>query len=138
MIDQIEAALIAKLSPVLPKFQVAAFPDKPEHYSLTGLEGAVLIRYLGSVYQTGQEFGPTSLQSLEEVPGARVLSFELALLTRGLGQHQGVYPLLQQVLEQLTGFAPAGASELLPVKDGFMSYAQGIWCHFIHFTTTVP
>ena len=138
MITQIETDLINRLSPALTGIQVAACPDNPENYSMVGLDGAALIRYLSSVYVTGQELGPTALESLDQIPGARTLIFEIALLTRSLSTHQGVYPTLDEVIDQLTGYCPTGASEMLPVKDGFTSYVDGIWYHFIQFSTTVP
>ncbi|OGG99641.1 MAG: hypothetical protein A2600_07535 [Candidatus Lambdaproteobacteria bacterium RIFOXYD1_FULL_56_27] len=136
MIQAIENAIVSRLKTQLTGLEVRSFPDKPEGFLVKGHLGSVLVRYLGSSFLTGLELGPTSLGQIDGLPGARTFQFEVALVTRGLQDHQGAYPLMEAVLESLTGYCPAGASEFLPIRDGYLGRDEGLWFFSIWFSTT--
>ena len=138
MIASIETALVARLAALFPEFRVEGFPLEGA-YQFKAAKGAILVGYVGSSFATtGYEFGATALQSLNSIPENREMEFEIRLYVRQFQNHQDLYGLLQQILEARTGFRPAGAGEMLPLREKIEGQTDGVWQSYLIFKTHSP
>ena len=138
MIKQIEDAIIQRVKSEIAGLAVESFPLEGE-YRLRHPLGAILVRYLGSKYDSDHfEIGGNAAQALDEIPENRSLQFELRLFLRNLKSHQAAHEKIQQILNALTGFIPAPAQELLPLQDGLLKEQDGVWQFYIQFKTSYP
>ena len=121
-IEAIEQAIVARLlaRPGLSQFQVEAWPSDAAQYVLRSQLGAVLVGYKGSHY------GPPV--PTDGVAQDRQMEFEVTAMVRGLRDHSGGYPVLEEVRLALTGWmAPGALRPAFFTKDGFVGEEQGVW-----------
>lgn len=126
----IETAIVARLAAALTGLRVEAFPDSPDTYRLQHPRGAVLVGYGRSDYGRPLATGP--------IVQDRRLEFDITVLARHLRDHGGAYGVLDAVRIALTGFRPAGATGLQPVRDRFLAVRDGVWRYAITLATTMP
>lgn len=130
MILEIETAIVARLAAALDGVRVEAFPDNPDAYKLQHARGAVLVGYGRSDYGRPK--------ALDMVAQDRRLEFDVTVLMRNLREHGGAYGALDAVRIALTGFRPAGADKLHPVRERFLAVRDGVWRYAATFATSMP
>lgn len=127
-IREIENSIIEKLKNEFPEVKVEGFPDKPSEFILLHPIGALLVHYQGSNY--------TSSQALSFITQENKKEFSITIITRNLRSNNGAYEYLDRVKSVLTGFKIDECSQLMPIKDNFISENSGIWQYVINFTLT--
>lgn len=127
-IREIENSIIEKLKNEFPEVKVEGFPDKPSEFILLHPIGALLVHYQGSNY--------TSSQALSFITQENKKEFSITIITRNLRSNNGAYEYLDRVKSVLTGFKIDECSQLMPIKDNFISENSGIWQYAINFTLT--
>lgn len=131
MIEQIEAAIIAKLKPALGGLLVDSFPDTQEKYNrLPFNKGVCLVAYKGS------RFGEVKATDL--IIQDQAAEFEVQVAVRNLKGQAGAYALLEAVRGALTGYAPGGAGQLFPTNEQFVSSEDFVWTYAQTFTCSWP
>ncbi len=130
MILEIETAIVGRLAAAMPGIRVEAFPEKPEEYTLKHARGAVLVGYGRSAYGKPEALGA--------IVQERRLEFDITILARDLREHGGAYGYLDAARVALTGFRPAGARKLHPVRDRFLGVRGGVWRYAITMATAAP
>lgn len=129
-IKDIEDQILTKLQAELPEILIRSFPEKPSEFILLHPLGAILIHYQGANY--------SSTKSLGFVNQVKTAEFSITIVTRNLRSNSGAYELLDSVRAILTGFQIKDCSELVPIKESFISETAGIWQYSINFSLTVP
>lgn len=105
----------------LPEWDVELFPNDPSTYSLSHINGAVLISYLASKFET-----PRPTQSVVQT---RHVQIALTVLTRDLHNDVGALNLLDELRLLVVGFRPANCGECWLVDEFFNGANEetGIW-----------
>lgn len=127
-IREIETSIIDKLKNSFPELLVQGFPDKPSEFILLHPVGALLVHYQGSNYTNSNSFSSIIQDNKKE--------FSITVITRNLHSNQGSYEYIDKVKTILTGFKIDECSELMPIKDFFISENNGIWQYGINFSLT--
>lgn len=125
-IRDIENAIIKKLKISFPELLVEGFPDKPAEFILLHPIGAILVHYQGSNYTNSNSFSSIIQDNKKE--------FSITIITRNLHSNEGSYEYIDKVKTILTGFKINECSELMPIKDFFISENNGIWQYGINFS----
>lgn len=114
-------ALETHLKDALPEWEVALFPNQPDTYHLSHINGAVLISYLASKFDKPR---PTSA-----VTQTRHIQVALTVLTRDLHDDVGALNLLDQLRLLIVGFRPPNCSECWLIDEFFNGSDEetGIW-----------
>lgn len=101
--------------------EVALFPNQPETYHLSHINGAVLISYLTSKFEK-----PRATQAVTQV---RHVQIALTVLTRDLHDDVGALNLLDELRLLITGFRPQNCGECWLVDEFFNGSDEktGIW-----------
>lgn len=124
MLLETETALIDKLTEMLPRFRVEAYPDNPENYRLVHPTGALLVRYAG---ETTEDTGVQ--QALVQFERS---VWNVVVVSRGLRDHTGAYPVIDAVKDGLGGQIISGGT-LRPAGVRFLSESGGVWYHAVAF-----
>lgn len=105
----------------LPEWNVELFPNQPDTYHLSHINGAVLISYLTSRFEK-----PRVTQSVTQV---RHIQIALTVLTRDLHDDEGALNLLDDLRLLIVGFRPANCGECWLVDEFFNGTDEetGIW-----------
>lgn len=127
-IAALEGAMVARLKERVGGVAVEPYPDRPEAYRLVHQAGALLVAYRGARY--GEP------ESLGEVIQERTLDFDVYVLARSLGGHQGAYTYLEAARGALTGYAPEGFGRLTPVEEAFLAHGEGVWMYSLTLSAT--
>lgn len=112
------------------RFAVAAMPDKPSDFDLSGRDGAVLIQYERSRFETSTV--------VDHIPQHRVVSFALIVLVRSLNGEGGSYRALSNVLQAVAGQRIVGSTPLELVEELLDEEREGLWRWIIRCTCIVP
>lgn len=134
MINDLITQIIQKLKTAdLEGMAVESFPDKPDSYIPLGQTGAVLVRYMGSVYSD-----PTATDIIVQ---ERKMQFCVSVMMKSLrpvneGIPTGVYSSVEKIKALLTGFKISGCAKFYITKDGYESNENGFWLYDIVFATT--
>ena len=129
-IREIENSIIEKLQQNFSSFQVAGFPEKPSEYILLHPIGAILVHYRGGSY--------SSSKSIDIINQDKKMEFGVTVVTRNLRANEGAYETLDSIKKILCGYKIVGCSKLTPIKENFISEANGIWQYELLFTLTTP
>lgn len=109
---------------------VEFYPEKPATYRLNHVNGALLVNYARSNYPKHNETGA--------VIRPRTMILTVTIVSRGLYDRYGAVPLVDWVLEMLSGFTPDHADKpLAPIKDYFVQHQAGLWFYGVDFETEV-
>lgn len=130
MIDDIEKAIVARLSGAITEVKVEAFPDKPDGYRMTHPRGVVLVAFGRATY--------SAPKATDIVVQERRLEWDVTLLFRQLREHSGAYGHLDAARMALTGWRFPGATKMFPVREQFVSQHQGIWTYTLTLAHQVP
>ena len=105
----------------LPEWDVELFPNQPDTYHLSHINGAVLISYLTSKFEK-----PRATQMITQV---RHVQIALTVLTRDLHNDVGALNLLDELRLLIVGFRPANCDECWLVDEFFNGSDEetGIW-----------
>ncbi|URL01243.1 Gp37 family protein [Avibacterium sp. 20-126] len=105
----------------LPEWDVELFPNDPSSYSLSHINGAVLISYLASKFDSPR---PTSA-----VTQSRHVQIALTVITRDLHNDVGALNLLDALRLLIVGFRPSNCSECWLINEFFNGADEetGIW-----------
>lgn len=105
----------------LPEWDVELFPNQPDTYHLSHINGAVLISYLASKFEK-----PRATQAVTQV---RHVQIALTVLTRDLHNDVGALDLLDQLRLLIVGFRPENCGECWLVDEFFNGSDEetGIW-----------
>ncbi|MDD2870087.1 Gp37 family protein [Neomegalonema sp.] len=131
-LQEIEAAIVARIAARLPDLHVEAFPDKPESFRMHHPAGAVLVAF-------GRE-SHAKPRALDLVVQERRIEWDLSILTRNLRSHVGAYDVLDALRLALTGWRAEGCGKMRPVRAEFVDQKQGVWTYVLtveHATMTV-
>jgi hypothetical protein len=124
--EEIEDAVIAKLSTDVASLAVEPFPENPDGYQLLHPLGAILVQYRGSTFSD-----PKALGFITQV---RTLEFLIVVVVRNLRTHQGAYAHLDALRASLTGYkVGAETSKMYPVREEFIAERGGIWWYGITY-----
>jgi len=122
-VQEIQDAIIAKLTSALPELSVEAFPEKPEEYELLHPLGAVLVQYDGSAYSANR-IGNGGVSQV------RTLRFSVVYLVRNLRDAAGCYDVLARGAEALVGLAiPGTVGAGTIVSESFNAETDGVWMY---------
>jgi len=138
-----EQDLETKLETDISNINIESYPDDPAVYNCMGPNGAILIRYSGSVYDEME------LQAIrgKVISQVRTVEWIITILYRNLKAHtnltSGIYTYLEAVRESLTGYTINSLSEagvMYPARDGFVSRdpSKRLWEYEIIFRHTIP
>ncbi|MDG2958875.1 Gp37 family protein [Exercitatus varius] len=105
----------------LPEWDVELFPNNPGTYSLSHINGAVLISYLASKFEKPR--------TTEAVLQTRHVQVALTVLTRDLHDDEGALNLLDKLRLLMVGFRPVNCTECWLVDEFFNGTDEetGIW-----------
>ena len=105
----------------LPEWNVELFPNDPSTYSLSHINGAVLISYLASKFDKPR---PTS-----EITQPRHVQIALTVITRDLHNDVGALNLLDEIRLLIAGFRPSNCNECWLIDEFFNGADEetGIW-----------
>lgn len=107
---------------------VSFYPEKPTSYRLNHTNGALLVSYGRSNYPKHND--------TNAVIRPRELTFTVTIVSRGLYDRFGAVPLVDWVLEMLSGFMPTHTTKpLAPIKDYFETHEAGLWFYSVEFAT---
>ena len=111
----------ALLAENLPEWDVELFPNQPDTYHLSHINGAVLISYLASKFEK-----PRTTQSVLQT---RHVQVALTVLTRDLHDDAGALDLLDKLRLLVVGFRPKNCGECWLVDEFFNGSDEetGIW-----------
>ncbi len=125
----ITQAIVDKLTQAVGHdLAVAFYPEKPSSYRLNHANGALLVSY-------GRPNYPKHDDTFAVVC-PRELVFSITIVSRGLYDRFGAVPLVDWVLELLSGFMPTHATKpLAPIKDYFETHESGLWFYTVTFVT---
>lgn len=115
--DGILERLKAKVSTV----SVEAYPDGWESYKFLHQRGAVLVGYRGASYDDSVDADATVQ--------ARLMEFDLHMLTRQLRGHDGAHLLLEQVRVSLAGWRIAGFDRIRLRRERLVAGKEGVWVY---------
>jgi len=127
VLEQVEQDLVSLVAAAVPDLRAEAFPDEPERYKLRHGQGAVLVVYRGSRYESPIGAGP--------IVQRRQLEWEINIVVRNLRGHANAYDALEQVRLAVTGFRPDGCGPCWITRDGFVSQGNGIWQYALRVAT---
>ncbi len=138
-----EQDLVTHLKSDISNIKIEAYPDHPDVYNCTGPNGAILVRYPGSVY------GEMDLEAVRGKVASQVRTAEwiITILYRNLRAHTnltaGVYTYIEAVRESLTGYtidSLAEAGVMYPISDGFIDRdpKKKLWQYEFIFRHTLP
>ena len=130
MFFEIEAAIVQQLSPLQDSgLQVLAFPDNPQALGRPAPKGQVLVGY-----KSDQLDPPGSINS-STIIQKQTIEFEVSIQLKNLRNHSGVYPVMVQIQELLTGFKPIGhqTQAMYKVRGGFVDISEGTWFYSMVF-----
>lgn len=133
MIQEIETAIVERLTTAIPNLRVEPFPDDPARYVLKHQIGAVLVGYGRAAY------GPS--QTTDVVAQECRREFDITVLSRNLrdggrGEGSGAYGALDLACKALTGFRPAGWRKMMAVRERFLGIKDGVWRYALTMATT--
>ncbi|MDO5650550.1 MAG: Gp37 family protein [Moraxella sp.] len=107
---------------------VSFYPEKPTSYRLNHTNGALLVSYGRSNYPKHND--------TNAVIRPRELTYSVTVVSRGLYDRFGAVPLVDWVLELLSGFMPTHTTKpLAPIKDYFDTHESGLWFYTVEFAT---
>lgn len=107
---------------------VSFYPEKPTSYRLNHTNGALLVSYGRSNYPKHND--------TNAVLRPRELTFAVTIVSRGLYDRFGAVPLVDWVIELLSGFMPTHTTKpLAPIKDYFETHESGLWFYTVEFVT---
>ena len=110
------------------ELSVEFYPEKPTSYRLNHANGAFLVSYGQSSYSQHED--------IYAVIRPRELTYAVTVVSRGLYERFGAVPLVDWVLELLSGFMPTHATKpLAPIKDYFETHESGLWFYTVTFVT---
>lgn len=110
------------------ELSVEFYPEKPTSYRLNHTNGALLVSYGRSNYPKHND--------TNAVIRPRELTFAVTIVSRGLYDRFGAVPLVDWVLELLSGFMPTHTNKpLAPIKDYFETHESGLWFYTVEFVT---
>lgn len=122
-VQEIQDAIIAKLTAALPELTVEAFPDNPGEYELLHPLGAALVQYDGSSYSDNKVSNGAVVQ-------VRTLRFTVVYLVRSLRDSSGCFALMERGAAALSGLCIPGALTAgVLTSDGFLAEADGVWTY---------
>lgn len=128
---ELEEALRTRLAACLPGVPVSAFPDSPKAYRMRHPKAEVLVVFRGGDFELPK---PSSGLMVQE----RTVRFELSLLVRSLGGHQGAYALLEDLQVALMGARiHPEARPLWIERDSFLDVTEGQWTWAMFVATKV-
>lgn len=104
------------------------YPEKPTNYRLNHANGALLVSYGRSNYSKHNDMGAV-IRPREPI-------YSVTIVSRGLYDRFGAVPLVDWVLEILSGFMPTHTTKpLAPTKDYFETHESGLWFYSVEFAT---
>ena len=123
-IEDILAFALEVLKDGISEFAVEDFPNKPAEYQLTHVNGALLLRYDNSEFD--------SLQERIKMTQERLVTLDIAVIGRRLKGKKGIYAMLDKVRKLLTG-KRFEQGVFFPVWEGFVNEENGRWEYAIRF-----
>lgn len=105
---------------------VEFYPEKPANYRLNHANGALLVNYAKSNYPKHND--------TYAVVQPRQMGFTVTIISRGLHDRYGAVPLVDWVLEMLSGYRAEHTDKTLsPVRDYFIQHQSGLWYYGVDF-----
>lgn len=116
-------AIVTHLSEQCPDWAVELIPNNPRQYYLSHPNGAVLVSYLGSTYETAR---PTL-----GIVQKREVTIGLTVLSRDLHDEFGAIALLDSLRLATAGFIPPNCYALELVEERYTGADEetGIWVY---------
>lgn len=139
-LEAVENDIITRLKAQLnsPQPEIRSWPDNPRDYQVLDPQGAVLVRYLASNYQDPEANDEKTLVQERRIEYAVDCAQKSLKRTKA---HQGVYDLIEQVRQALSGYTPnslADASIMWPGSDRWVQERGGIWLYTTTWVFTFP
>jgi len=126
MIQETQAALVAKIQSEFPAVEVDAIPDQPDQYQLTGGKAAILVMYDGIVPAK-----PIAQTATVQPSGMRYTLFVVSRMNKiGGSTAHSAYTLLDGLRTSLKGFTPDSLQQheyLEYLGEGFSHQKNGVW-----------
>ncbi len=133
-IEAFEAMLVAVVAEAFPNLAVEPFPDRPNDWSFTHPEGAILVHFKSSRDVGSQSTGVT-VQSRMLVWNFTVFGRSL----RAVGGHIGATLILDGLRATLVGRKLRGASKAIQyVEETFLEEDEGVWQYLSSFEFPAP
>jgi hypothetical protein len=134
--EDVVAAIKARLVAAFPAIEVEDFPDEPDQYVFVARDQKLLVAYERSTFGTDPEsIAPLSLPRTPE--------FSVTVLVRSLRGPTGATQTIDDVIRALFGWRPTkddgsslGVGPLMPTKDELLGQDQGTWRFVISFTAS--
>jgi len=126
--SEILAAVLARLTALLPGLAVDFFPERPTDYRLNHPVGALLLSYLGGRFGTPEDVGFV----LQE----RTVKLSVTVVMRQLNGRNGAIDACDAVRLALVGFEPPHCRRKLYVLDEkYLGEVSGLWQYAIDLAT---
>jgi hypothetical protein len=121
VVNEIEDAIVSRLSTELGSIDVRAFPSSAEEYKKLPLnKSRILVAYAGSSFSE-----PTNR---DQIIQEQLLEFEVTIQVRNLREHDGAYTILESVYSALNGYSPCSNSRVLfAVSEKLTGYDSNVW-----------
>lgn len=134
MLLEVEQAIVSRLTAVLPTIKISPFPESPAEFGKPTTKSQIFVGFKKETLEAPQlvNYDAPSIQP-------RILEYELIFRLKDLRSHTGVYEVIDQIRDCLTGFAPLPNSKALyESQSGFVDLDQGLWFYSMTFVLHHP
>lgn len=110
---------------------IKSYPDKPAAYKMLAKQLELLVVFRGGDFESPKA-------TAKRAPQRREVNFEISVMVRSLGGHQGAYAVLEQVRLALQGWKPLpDADPIEIVRDTFLDVTAGEWTWAVFVRTYI-
>ena len=124
---QIIDAVVARLKVKLPQLAVEYFPDRPAEYRLNHPRGALLVSYLGSLFDTTVD--------VTYIAQPRTVKLSVTVILRQLNGRGGAVDVVDAVRQALVGFRPPDCRKVWAMSEKFLGETAGLWQYAVDVAT---
>lgn len=127
VLDQIKAAMLARLRDRLPDLEVDVFPDDPSKYRLRHRKGAALVAFEGSRYGRSEDLG--------DLVQDREIRWQISVIARSLRDDGDAVRLVERVGRALQGWRAPHCRPTQLLSEQFVGQAEGEWTYAVRVAT---
>lgn len=103
----------------IDRFTVELFPEDLDSYYLKDEDGAILVQYAGSKFD--------SLDSVDLIQQRRLVHIALTIIARSQHNDSGALEILDKVRLAMVGFKPTNCTACHLISEEFAGEAAGLW-----------
>lgn len=103
----------------IDRFSIELFPEDLESYYLKDEQGAILVQYAGSKFE--------SLDSVDLIQQRRLVHIALTVIARSQHDDNGALDILDKVRLAIVGFKPTNCTACHLVSEEFAGESDGLW-----------